>query len=363
MPLTALLGRAMRAHNVKDTNRAWAAKLGEDPGTLSKVLNRQMPLTDSRAAKWGDAIYPASAELAERFRDELLLASQGNGGSVHDFCDRVVANGGAVHADAIGELLLALSKDANETHPLVCIEYRDRPRASPGAKYQTLGDRLAQAIAHGVAVAMFQPFVSASGQIPKPSYANNGVSSDEKASIAADTSYLMEEIRDACRTAYFAFRHDAIQHRIEKEKNLLTKDKLSDTELEQIYQECDNRIRLYEGYACNECASSGFGSKIFYVQWKDKNGEVHKRIFEWVSTPTQDWFLYRGEAEIRPDSLRDSFYPVPHFFESDNFLPLINNDSQSSEAVFETVHEYWRGFRHPKSQGFKTWRTFSDASH
>jgi hypothetical protein len=73
---------------------------------------------------------------------------------------------------------------------------------------------------------------------------------------------------------------------------------------------------------------SGFQARMFYIRYTTKDdGENHSRILQWVSSPREDLLIYRGQNEIHPDALKDSFYPIPHFFDSVGRLPLKIDDS------------------------------------
>lgn len=349
-----MLTQAMKGLGVSETNRAWAVKLNEDPSTLSKVLSGSLPLTERRATSWASALYD-DAEKSEEFRDAILQAASAAQNTVRDFCDQVIAADGIVPALRIRELFTAL---LNEQRPLLCIEYRDKPRTSPGTKYQTLGHQLAWAIAHGISLAMFQPFAHVDS-IPRPSFGGRSNTGNSNATVTVEAANFMGEIRDACRAAYHAFREDAEDQLIDKweEEAKRTGEKFSRGEdaLNRAISEISNRIKLYEGHACSTCASTGFGAKMFYIQWIDENSIRHKRIFEWASTPKQDWLIYRGEADINEDALRDSFYPVPHYFDVEHRLPDDPVFSQDSETM-KAVREGWQGFAHPSPANFETWK-------
>jgi hypothetical protein len=356
--LATVLAQAMKGLGVNETNRAWAEKLGEDPSTLSKVLSGTLTLTDGRAEKWASALYGADQTQAAEFQQIIITAASVSRFTVRDFCDEAIAANGILPALRIRDLFTAL---LNEKHQILCIEYRDKPRTSPGTKYQTLGHHLAWVISKGICLAMFQPFADIN-DIPKPSYRKRPEQDTDSAiaTVTVEAANYMGEIRDACRAAYHAFREDAEEQYVdqleEAAKRKGEKFVRDDQAIwDQAKEAIADRIKLYEGHACSTCASTGFGAKMFYIQWMDENKIRHKRIFEWVSTPKEDWLIYRGEADINEDALRDSFYPVPHFFDVEGRLPADKQFNAQSKDM-EAVREGWPGFAHPNAAKFQTWK-------
>jgi hypothetical protein len=220
------------------------------------------------------------------------------------------------------------------------------PRAAPDAKYHGLGRALAKAISNGLNFAMFLPFIEKIPEAPDlgefDTFAEMMRKRGDEVAPAARTAAFMQEITEATRGAFLAFQSDAIAEL----------DNTSDAR-----QRVRERLRLYEATGSG-ISASGFGGKMFYIQWDD--GPIfHKRIFEWVSTPTRDWLLYRGDANIHPDALRDSFYPVPHMFdvsipEQSGIKTLPSNIDPRSDAVcYEALWRATPGFRHTTPGAWK----------
>lgn len=349
MAIRDVLGRHMKAAGTGETLKAWAEKLGEDSPTLNKIVRGKIALTEKRTTRWIERIYPEDQVAQQIMRDELARSAGLDSQSVAELCDSIVAAGGIIPAARIGEVFAALGRH-DVVDPLVCVEYRDSPRASPDAKYPELGAALAKAIVGGMNFAMFLPF--GEGIPEPPPHGTEPVPGSENAGcVPLRTARAMQTITEETRGAYLAFRQQVLEALIED----------GDVDPAIAKETAKNRLRAYEAKGCGGCIS-GFGSKIFYIQWRDTNLTMHHRIFEWSSTPTQDWLLYRGEIDIDPVALRDSFYPVPHFFdilqengdERQRRLPTIMDfDEDGGADKYRRLWAKTPGFRHPVPGGWK----------
>jgi hypothetical protein len=90
-----------------------------------------------------------------------------------------------------------------------------------------------------------------------------------------------------------------------------------------------SRLQLYARSTDGKAyLGSGFQSRMFYIRYTTPDEINHARIMQWVSAPQRDFLVYRGQNEILPDALKDSFYPIPHFFDSPvGRLPFKLDDS------------------------------------
>lgn len=329
--LNDLLNRRFAELNVSGSNRTLAGVLQTDPGTFSRLIRGAMSLTEERARKWAALLHEDDPQAVAKFAEQLLMAAQPAPRlqTVGEFCDRIVAEGGAVPAQEISELFQALSLTTN---PLVCCDYTDAPRAAQGAKYQALGKELAAAVAGKVSFAMFQRF---GGEIPDPPPLGD-TKENGRNSQSASTAAYMREVRDSCRSAYLGFLSDA---RTKAEKG----------------DDVGKRLKLYElGDKAGSCLGTAFQAKMFYVQFDTETEHIsfrHQRIFQWVSTPRRDLLIYRGEADIKSEAIRDSFYPIPHLFDLGLGLPNL-----PEHAAARRLKEALPGYRHPRP--FDRWITY-----
>jgi hypothetical protein len=345
-PFLRLLDERFAALGIPaETNRKRADALGIDPATFSKILNGSMSLSEERAQIWSERLFPDDADARPEFAKRLLLLGQAAARplTVPELCDKIVAEGGVVPAERISDLFEALTQAHD---PLVLIEYRDVPRAGPQAKYQDLGRALGKAIADGISVAMLMPF--------RPEATSN--EDEGEAAGASRASRYSLDVRDGCRRAYVAFRRFAVEELGETRK-----------------LEADERLRLYEAASdVSSVGCTGIQAKMFYVQYNTGGpGGIllrHHRIFQWVATPTRDWLLYRGEAHIDPEALRDSFFPIPHVFDllgaerPMDRLPNLPDPTdkvawQAWSAIEAKLAEQWFGYGLPFGKAL--WKSYA----
>lgn len=297
---------------VDPTQQAWAEKLGKlDKGTFSRILAGTLTLTEKRARKWADLLYPGEPEKAAMFSRRLFESARESPSelNVSEFFEDMVARGGVVPADRMDELLKALvSPDLQNV--LVCCEYRDLPRAAPDTRYENLASALGRAIAEGVHFAMFQPF---GRTVPLPTQ------TQDKPTPALNAALYMLQIKTKCIDGFEAFRAEAL--------GALKQDK--DREKKVL-----DRLNLYERGG-EAFLGSGFQGKLFYIRYSTADGIRHERILQWLSTPLRDVLVYRGQREITPEAVRDSFYPIPHFFDAFQRLPHAKEDGSVRRRLKE----------------------------
>ena len=338
--LEEVLSEQFEAVGVGRTVRERADALGVNPSTYNRVLNGKMPLTQERATAWAQELFSDNPAEVRGFAERLLGAEQPvpRPRTVEAFCDDIAGQGGAVDAQRVSELFKALESTIN---PLILIEYRDGPRAGPGSDYHALGDHLAEAVANDVCVAMVVPFKVSEGPADAP-VGRRGMSHATK---------YMIDIQDECIRAYRAFK------------------RLAETKLgPDRANEADQRLKLYfPGSSVPPTLSSGFQAKIFYIQFKDRESyKRHQKVFQWVSTPSRDLLIFRGN-HISAEALRDSFFPIPHAFDplpdSDDrrcvlpVIPVGAAEQQEREKIEDTLTG-WRDFGLPF--GKSLWTTYKD---
>lgn len=278
--------------HVARTNAARAEILGIDPSLYSKIIAGAVALTKARASKWAEALFPEDEQLQRVFVEGAIEAAKTKkADSIEDFWE-ALRNEGGVSVRRISELFGALQSEGVK-RPLICCEYRDIPRAPKAAKYELLGEELAKAIANDVTFAMFQPFMNK---------ATHGAPDGPRQSLTA--LRYMEKVCEECERAYHDFARSAAAQLAQNKKK-------SETEARS---EVQKRFRLYERSG-PPYLGSGFQAKLFLVQYRFE-GVNRSEILQWVSAPKDDLLVYRGDFNIEPEAVRDSFFPVPHVFES-----------------------------------------------
>lgn len=295
-----------------------AERLGIKAPTYSKILTGTLPVTETRARKWAENLYEGDLEQQARFIAGALDAGrQVVVGSVEEFFRSIDKAGGAVQAEEIPALFRALQ---TVERAFIGVEYRDVPRASPDGKYPGLGSALAEAIAHGVTFAMFQPFLGGPDLIP-----DGGIDALKKKQSHKASEYL-RNVGSECRAAYRKFRHEAVEILVTHGTNKA-----------RAQTEVDRRLKLYErNRKRGPYVGSGLQARIFFIQYqtgsKTEKEVVHRHVLQWIVTPKRDLIVDRSEANIEAQAIKDTFFPVPHFFDLEGFLPDLPGKGRGIEA-------------------------------
>ena len=345
--LADLLDEKFSALDIDASSGPRAAHLKIDRGTYSKLVNGQMPFTEKRAKDFAKVLVTEGVS-ADALALEIyeLSRSAAPAPSVGHFFQSIVDSGGSMPAVEIPKLFKALTA-SNVRNALFCIEYRDLPRTSRAAKYGDIGIDMGKAIADGMTVAMFVPF-----GIP------DNFESTENGSVkeapSQNTLDYMRRIRDECRDLYHLLLEEAI--------------KVKGVDKEKFTQ--SGMLRLYERNPDMPYLGSGLGAKIGYIQYETDESGLNvrrQRVVQWVSTPRQDLIIYRGESQISYDAIRDSLYPIPHYFylqsrtESKPLLPSSVEQNPSEfidDKVFESIKAGWSDHNIPSGQD-KYWKVYN----
>jgi hypothetical protein len=345
--LADLLDEKFSALNIDVSSGPRAAHLKIDRGTYSKLVNGQMPFTEKRAKDFAKLL-AAESVSADALAVEILELSKSAAPapSVGDFFQSIVDSGGSMPAVEIPKLFKALTA-GNVRNALFCIEYRDLPRTSRTAKYGDIGIDMGKAIADGMTVAMFVPF-----GIPDNSE-SAGVGLTKEAPSQNTLDY-MRRVRDECRDLYHLLLEEAT-----KAKNI-DKDKFIKSGM----------LRLYERNPDMPYLGSGLGAKTGYIQYENDESGLNvrrQRVIQWLSTPRQDLVVYRGESQISYDAIRDSLYPIPHYFylqSRDLYEPLLPSSIKQNlsefidDEVFDKIKAGWSDHNIPSGQ-HKYWKVYN----
>jgi hypothetical protein len=296
-PFLAVLEARFRVLGVGASHAERAAFLDTDPATYSKVVNGRIKLTRRRAAAWATKLAPNDPTGAGAVEAQLLAADRSSNRSpmsVDEFCNSLVRQGGAGEAKRIEDFLLALEPSGSVRDPLILIEYSDVPRASPDSKYQALAEPLAKAVVQGVNVGMLYPFKLPS-KIPL--------------TCTSQAMKYMAKVYDECV------------------RTLSSLKRLAQDVEGSSKAEIDRRLRMYVPGCLPKTLTPSFQAKMFYVQWDDADDQRHHRLLQWVTSPPQDWLVFRGD-HIDPKAVRDAFFPIPHAFDlNEKNLPILNSNT------------------------------------
>lgn len=329
--LESVLRARFEELGVGHTQQEWSVRLGNvDKATLSRILRGALPLTSTRAAKWAGYLdFKFSEERFEFARRLLDAASRQEAPrrNVTAFFEDMINGDGTAPAETISELFEALASDELEK-VLVCCEYRDIPGAGPNARNENLAPALARAIAAKMSFAMFQPFgdqilLPESGKPDRP---------------PLNAALYMMKVRTKCIDTYNLFRsltvaeldNDGSDRAMPNFRKLNQSGEHEEGIDANEFQRTTNarsvndsialsRVQLYERVTepCFPYLGSGIQGRMFYIRYTTINdGKNHARVMQWVSGPTHDILVYRGQLEGLDEAMKDSFYPIPHFFES-----------------------------------------------
>lgn len=203
-----------------------------------------------------------------------------------------------------------LFRRIGESKGLVCVDYRDYPKAGPEGEYEKMAKDVGEAVASGACFAMFQPF----GEAYKPE--------GKYFHTLAVRNYL-ENLAQLLKSTYLYILGFAID---------AAKTKAAQTQGGKVESAIDvsKRIMLYQrgipaNESCRAFLASGIQSRLFYAEFPTLGEEkAEQEVWEWVSTSdeTDDVFIKRSDDSIPKQVVRDQFFPVVRYWKKHkNHLP------------------------------------------
>ncbi|MEP6668839.1 MAG: hypothetical protein ABJF10_06795 [Chthoniobacter sp.] len=289
------LGTLQEQADFLGTTKSWLSRLRNGKVSLSNVLAQQF------AARLRPESGPECAHLYQELRKfgepettqhEPTLQSLEDTGDIRNvegFFDRV------------GRL-----------DTLVCVDYRDVPRADPAGKYRSYAVLAGQAIAAGGSFAMFQPF-----------------GSDDHKREANGTGELKSYYHTQNVRAYLGNLIRRVRHAYEL---ILAEALKTANEMGVRPEEVAKRIVLYERgdlaiYPPN--FTTGVLSRLFYAEVPNKE-TFEREVWEWVASPRRDFFIRRDESSAPVDVISEQFVPVVSFWQDNHRLPLTDEELASN---------------------------------
>ena len=269
------------------TNQAQAEFLHVGPGHLSKLRRgvAGVPLTEKMAWKITRVLRPSSPiDQQEELVEELLAACSDKAASPS-------ADGSMLGVSQIFERL-------SSPGSLLCVEYRDLPRADRTGKYPGFAKDAGRAIASGLSFALFQPFIGRE---------------DLGRGDGQHTTYVqgyIETLRASVRSVYSTMLHAALE-----EAKINSKSQA---------QEVKRRIILYERDV-GSFVASGLQSRLFYAEIAGSTQQQHE-VWEWVAGKERDYFIERDEKSLPPDVVSQQFAPITSFWEREGRLPYTGDE-------------------------------------
>lgn len=295
-----------------------ADHLGLSQSHLSRIRSGKSGLTKKMAEQIANRLRSDDPTEAERLAVQLLEATGilGTGG-VHTAGER------RWQLEAVEDLFQRLSRPQS----LLCIEYRDFPRADSRGKYNQYAVNAGQAIAGGMCMAMFQPFGRRFEKSEKKEYHGFWVRE------------YCERLLRKCRDVYERMKEAAIQHGREL--------KLGEAELKQIEQ----RIVLYERDGA-PFLWSGIQTRLFFAQIPCDN-HTNREVWEWVAAQGEDLFVRREPDSVPTEAIADQFFPVTQFWEATGRLPVSTHELRNAVKDYQGHIEakmrspQWTVYREP----------------
>lgn len=264
------------------TNVKQADALGVDATVLSRIRNGKMRLTQAFAEKLAKAL-TADVHTQSVYASRFLSAGE------HTFSPSASSSS----VQRVVELFNRLSGDGN----LLCVEYRDTPRAGVNQKYSWLLPHVGSAVVAGMHFAMFQPFGSLSLADRQSSRPRSVVAFEYR--VISEIHGIYDQMRAAIRSR----AREAGVNPVQAEKRLV----------------------LFER---NQKASGfGFQSRLFCAKQSGGRPEV----YEWVSTQDEDLFVERDGVD--PVAVYEQFFEITAYFDKHKSLPQKNADLRDKESL------------------------------
>ncbi|MDQ3280889.1 MAG: hypothetical protein M3Q69_05715 [Acidobacteriota bacterium] len=247
--------------------------LGLSESHLSRLKRERVPLTMTAAASMAGKLAAEDAVRRAELEQELFsIAGSSADGSESRRRDIVSKVQGLF--------------DSLESGTLVCIEYRDPPRAEKDGQYPELAWSAAEATARGVGLALFQPF--GNEVLSRPPEAD--------AELADYLNTLHRRVRRVYRHM-FSFAADLAPD--EKKK-----------------AELASKLVLYERKRAI-AMTSGIQNRVFHVI-----GEQNKhRVFQWVVGADREHFIEWSTEVTNSRALVRQFEPVITYWRDKGILP------------------------------------------
>lgn len=197
-------------------------------------------------------------------------------------------------------------KRVGKPQTLVCVDYRDVPRADPAGKYRNYATLGGRAIAEGGCFAMFQPFGSAD-QKPAQGHHHSQI-------VRAYLANLIRRVRNAYRLI-LAEAVKAAKDVGESEENVAQR--------VILYERGDESV-----YPPN--FTTGVLSRLFYAEVAGSE-TFEREVWEWVASQKRDFFIRRDEISAPVDVIAEQFVPVVSFWREKHQLP--KTDAELAEGM------------------------------
>ncbi len=264
------------------TYEGQAKFLNLSKGHLSRLRRGRVPLTTATAAHIASRLAQFEEHRRALEAELFPLTAESSASS---------AMWRATFVDAVRSFFA--STGGND---LLCVEYRDLPRAEQDGQYPELALAAAEAVARGLTLALFQPFGYRTIENPR----------DADADLATYLNVLQRRVRRVYRQmADLAMK-------------LLPPGQVSD------------KIVLYERSREIELLS-GIQSRVFHLQ--DRGGAYN--VWQWVVGADREYYIEWAQSVTDARAFRRQFQPVVWYWQKHGVLPNQNSTLDHAMRQFD----------------------------
>lgn len=263
------------------TNVKQALRLNVDATVLNRIRNGRIRLTPASAEKLAASL-PGDAQRRELFASRLVSAGE------HTFSP----SGSTASVQRAVDLFARLGSPGS----LLCVEYRDLPRAGINQKYSWMLPHVGSAVVAGMHFAMFQPFGRLSTGVGR---------SSRPGSVAAFEYNVIAAVHEVYAQMRTAIREKAEQEGVDP-------------------SEAQRRLVLFE--RDRESNGLGFQSRLFCA----RTAQGRPEVFEWISAHGEDLFVERDG--IDPVAAYQQFFEITSYFEVYKKLPQTSLDLRDKRS-------------------------------
>ena len=265
-----------------------AEVVGLSPSYWGRLRRGKAPLPSPLATTIARFLHEDDPQAQHRLVEELLAAASAD--------DDLKPSSNTLFINQVRSFF----DELHSPDCLLCIEYRDFPRADQSARYPELAISAGDAVAAGLSLAMFQPFGAS------PAYSDTWPPH-------ADLLFYLNTLRMRVRNVYAQMDSAARKAATAKSGPR-------------------GGIVLYE-HADEWKAAFGIQSRLFYVETR-RNNRPEYATWEWVAGEENDYFVKRDPESIDRPAIAAQFEPVISYWRDRRSLPA------SSADMVESVKSY-----------------------
>ncbi len=294
--VATLLSNLLRGHRPCSEELAAAILAATEKRLTSATAKQKKTVLDSIA----QAIESANTSFRARIASKAVPARA------------EISAGKEISAIEVPQEVPDLFERVGKGKGLICVEYRDYPRAYSEGKYQKLALDAGKAIAAGACFAMFDPY-------------GEGYRQEEPYYHTLEVRNYIQVLGERVRDAFFCILTAA----------------LADCSNEAEKQKIAQRIILYQRgipseVPCQAFLAAGIQSRLFYAEIPVPEARADQEVWEWVATgrETDDIFVQRREDSIPQQVVREQFFPIVRVWKKHGELLTSNDDIEKAISLY-----------------------------